>query len=76
MCAKRGWERGTGMEVVCMYWICSIGFVSYFFNEEVRACWSDWIVHFLARSGLDDEWRVAMVVLRGAALGFILTLVL
>ena len=37
---------------------------------------SDWIVHFLARSGLNGEWRLAVVALRGAALGFILILVL
>ena len=59
-----------------MYWICSIGFVSYFLQERVLGVLSDWIVYFLARSGLNGEWRVAMVVLRGAALGFLLILVL
>ena len=60
---------------VCMYWICSIGFVSYSFHDRVLGVLSDMIVYFLARSGLDDEWRVAIVVLRGAALGFLLILV-
>ena len=59
-----------------MYWICSIGFVSYFFDERVLGVLSGWIVHFLARGGLNGKWRVATVALCSVALGFLLILVL